>query len=81
MLEIKGEVALTAFLEGNKYKITIVDFWAPWCGPCRVMEPILAEIEKIPGVSVVKVNTSDPLNAQLTQKYGITSLPTIRIQK
>jgi len=59
----------------------MVDFWAPWCGPCRMVSPV---IEKLAGkysgkVKVVKVNVDD--NQELAMKYDIMSIPTIMIFK
>jgi len=55
----------------------VVDFSAPWCGPCRVLEPIFAELaEEFKGkVKFVKVNTDE--NSECTAKYGIRSIPTV----
>ncbi|MBF2048931.1 MAG: thioredoxin [Leptolyngbya sp. IPPAS B-1204] len=59
----------------------LVDFWAPWCGPCRMVAPVVDEIaEQYAGkVKVVKVNTDD--NPSVASKYGIRSIPTLMIFK
>ncbi|NDV61832.1 thioredoxin [Puniceicoccales bacterium CK1056] len=55
----------------------IVDFWAPWCGPCRTIAPILEEVakEKSGSVTVTKVNVDE--NQGLAQKYNVRAIPTI----
>lgn len=59
----------------------VVDFWAPWCAPCRIVSPIIEELAKeYEGkVKVGKLNVDE--NQQTSGKYGIMSIPTIMILK
>ncbi|MBR4461367.1 MAG: thioredoxin [Erysipelotrichaceae bacterium] len=68
------------FNETVKEGLTLVDFFADWCGPCKMLGPVLDQVdEEYPDVTFIKVNVDD--NMELAEKYGIMSIPAVYLFK
>ena len=65
----------------SKDKTLIIDFWAPWCGPCKALTPVLEELssDMSDSVEVYKVNVDD--NTELAQEHGVQSIHTLLVFK
>jgi len=69
-------------MDENK-QVTLLDFWAAWCGPCKIMNPIIEEIEhEYSGkIKVVKINVDEPTSQKMVEQYQIGAMPTYIIEQ
>jgi len=81
MTEITDETFEKEVITQSKKMPVVVDFWAPWCGPCVMLKPIMEKLEKeYKGkVAIVKLNVQD--NQEVAGKYDIMSIPAVKLFK
>ena len=73
VLELNEENFASEIKEG----VVIVDFWAPWCGPCRALMPILERISEQKSVAIGKMSVEDEDAQEWIQRYQVRSIPTL----
>lgn len=71
----------TNFSEETSKGLVLVDFWAPWCGPCKMLAPVLDELDSRMGdeAKITKVNVDE--NPETAAKFGVMSIPTLLVIK
>ena len=74
------ELTESNFAAETQSGLVLVDFWAPWCGPCRMQTPILEQIVgKVPGAKIAKLNVDDA--GAIAAKFNVMSIPTLLVLK
>lgn len=71
------EATATNFDQLTEGPLTVVDFWAPWCGPCKMMNPIMEKLEQQYGdrIKFIKMNVDG--NQEIAQRYKVMSIPSL----
>lgn len=74
------ELTTADFDSATASGVSLIDFWAPWCGPCRMQGPIVEKLaDELEGVMIAKVNVDEA--PEVAAKFGIRSIPTLIVMK
>lgn len=73
------EINLSNFKEEVGQGTILLDFWASWCGPCRMLAPVLEELSSTEGIKVGKINVDE--QAELAAQFNISSIPALFLVK
>lgn len=71
------EATATDFDQQVTGPLTVVDFWAPWCGPCKMMDPIMEKLEQTYGDQIKFVRFNVDGNQDIAQRYHVMSVPSL----
>lgn len=75
LIEVNGSNFESEVMKSENF--VLMDFWAPWCGPCKMQTPILEKLSQSPEITatIAKINTDE--NPAIAQQFGISSIPTL----
>ena len=80
-MEITDSTFETEVLEKSKEKLVVVDFWAPWCGPCQILKPILEKLEQSYKGKFILAKMNVDENQKKPAEYGVMSIPAVKFFK
>jgi putative thioredoxin len=79
VLEISDEQFETEVIDKSNQEKVVVDFWAPWCAPCKMLGPVLEDVCSELGLTLVKVNVDN--NKKAAMEYGVRGIPAVKVFK
>ncbi len=81
IIDVNEKNFVDVVANGSKQAVVIVDFWAEWCGPCKMLGPLLEQIVDSYGGQVILAKVNVDENQMLSQQFGVRSIPTVKIVK
>ena len=81
VIEVDQDNFEEVVIKGSQERVIVIDFWAPWCGPCRTLGPILEEVVAGlgPGVALVKIDVDE--NQELAAAFRVQGIPAVKVVK